>query len=351
MKLAENKFVNARILVVDDTAENVRLVLRFLEFAGYLNIETHTNSAAAMTSMRANCPDIVLLDLNMPKPDGYEILAELRTGGSFGMAVPVLVFTADATPETRAKALEAGASDFLTKPGDAQEILLRVKNFLKLRQVHLKLQRSNSELEESVSQRTAALLRSRREALETLARAAEFRDDDTGDHTKRVGELSAMIGRKLGLQEDFIVALQLAAPLHDVGKIATPDSILLKPGGLDDEEIQVMRRHTLVGGQVFFGVESPLMILCREIALHHHERWDGTGYHSGLAGEGIPLAARIVAVADVYDALVHQRPYKPAWSHDDAVAEIAAQSGKQFDPEVAEAFLAAVGSKGLSRAA
>ncbi|MER3496265.1 MAG: hypothetical protein C4320_05365, partial [Armatimonadota bacterium] len=116
-----------------------------------------------------------------------------------------------------------------------------------------------------------------------------------------VGDLSAMIGRKLGLPDDFIVALQLAAPLHDVGKIATPDSILLKPGGLNDEEMQVMRRHTLVGGQVFFRVESPLMILCREIALHHHERWDGTGYHSGLAGEAIPLAARIVAVADVYD--------------------------------------------------
>ncbi len=336
---------------MDDSSENVRIIMRFLAFAGYLNAESFVDSKAALASMRSECPDIILLDLHMPKPDGYEILAELRSPGSFGRSIPVLVFTADATSEARSKALDAGASDFLTKPGDAVEILLRVKNFLQLRKAHVDLQRTNNELEAKVRERTAELSISRREALETLARLAEFRDYDTGQHTKRVGELSASIARELQHPEVFAEALRLAAPLHDLGKIALPDSILLKAGKLDNDEIETMRGHTVVGGQVFSGVESPLMILCREIALHHHERWDGTGYPTGIAGEAIPLAARIVAVADVYDALVNTRPYKAAWSHEEAVAEIKSKSGTQFDPAIVDAFLALVAPSRLRLAA
>jgi putative two-component system response regulator len=322
-----------------------------LEFAGYLNVEAFMDSTTALAAMQAHCPDIIILDLNMPKPNGYEVLAQLRAEGSFAQTIPILVFTADSSPDARARALDLGASDFLTKPGEAEEILLRVKNFLQLRRAHVDLINMNSELEAKVKQRTAELSASRREALETLAKLAEFRDYDTGQHTTRVGDLSASIALQLGNDSDFVEALRLAAPLHDLGKIALPEAILFKPGKLDHDETQTMRQHTLVGGQVFSGVESPLMILCREIALHHHERWDGTGYPDEISGESIPLAARIVAVADVYDALVQERPYKQAWSHEDALAEITAQSGKQFDPEIVEAFVALMASIEQSQAA
>ncbi len=336
MKICEN--ADAQIIVVDDNPDNVRLVERFLEYAGYLNVQVITNSGLALDVIRKTSPDLILLDLHMPKPDGFEILESLRESSSPGRYVPVLVFTADGTPEARKKALEAGASDFLTKPGDAGEILLRVRNFLQARRMHVELQRHSENLEVKVQARTAELSLARREALEALARAAEFRDDDTGQHTKRVGELSAAIARKIGAPEEWVEAIGLAAPLHDVGKIAIPDSILLKPAKLDERELLEMRQHTVIGGRVFGNAESPLMKLAREIALNHHERWDGSGYPNGLAGAEIPLGARVVAVADVYDALVHERPYKSAWTPAAALAEIESQSGKHFDPRIVSSF-------------
>lgn len=349
MKICEN--ADARILVVDDNADNVRLVERFLEYAGYMNVQVITQSGSALEIIRRTSPDLVLLDLHMPKPDGYEILETLRESTSPGRYVPILVFTADGTSEARKRALEAGASDFLTKPGDAAEILLRVRNFLHARRMHVELQRRSEDLEVKVQARTAELSLARREAIEALARAAEFRDDDTGQHTKRVGELSAEIAREIGAPEEWVDAIRLAAPLHDVGKIALPDSILLKPSKLDIDEIAEMRRHTTVGGRVFGEAESPLMKLAREIALNHHERWDGSGYPNGLAGTEIPLCARVVAVADVYDALVHERPYKAAWSQASALAEIGAQAGKQFDPRIVSSFFQIMKPQQLQQAA
>ncbi len=351
MKTLGDNLLEARILVIDDEAENVRLVERFLEWAGYVNVKGLTDSSVALASIRDFSPDIVLLDLHMPKPDGFEILAMLDDDASLDRFLPVLVFTADGTPEAKKRALKAGASDFLTKPGDASEILLRVRNFLQARRMHVELQRHNADLEERVRARTVEVSLARREALETLARAAEFRDDDTGQHTKRVGELSAAIANELGEPQEFIEALRLAAPLHDVGKIAIPDTILLKPGKLDDLQLETMRRHTVVGAQVFSGIKSPLMRLAMEIALNHHERWDGAGYPNGLSGEAIPLAARIVTVADVYDALVHERPYKRAWTHEDTLVELEAQKGKQFDPRIVDGFLALMHPEQVLRAA
>jgi len=337
MKNCEN--ADAHILVVDDNPENVRLVERFLGFAGYTNVQLVTHSGSVMEIVEKNCPDLILLDLNMPTPNGYEILESLRESSSPGRYVPVLVFTADGTPEARKRALAVGASDFLTKPGDATEIMLRVRNFLHARKMHVELQKHSAELEEKVQGRTVELSMARREALESLASAAELRDDDTGQHTKRVGDLSAAIARNLGLPDDYVEAIRLAAPLHDVGKIALPDSILLKPSKLNSAEMEEMRRHTLMGSMVFGDAESPLMELARDIALNHHERWDGKGYPNGILGEAIPLGARIVSVADVYDALVNVRPYKPAWPQADALAEIEAQAGKQFDPSIVASFI------------
>jgi putative two-component system response regulator len=342
---------DAKILVIDDAPQNVQLVEGFLEWAGYTNFSSLTNSSEAFAKITEWNPDIILLDLHMPHPDGYEILRWLRTEVSVERFLPVLVFTADTTAEAKRRALEAGASDFLGKPADAWEILLRVKNFLHARKMHVELMDWNDALEERVTKRTIELSRARREALETLARAAEFRDDDTAEHTKRVGELSVKIGRELGLDDEFLDQLLLAAPLHDVGKIAIPDSILLKPGRLDLDEFNQMKSHTIIGAQVFTNIDSPLMQLAQEIALNHHERWDGSGYPNGLAGENIPVSARIVAIADVYDALTNVRPYKPAWTHDDAVAEIIRTSGSHFDPSAVEAFIRVIGAHGIDAAA
>lgn len=339
MPITQASLLDSRVLIIDDEELNVRLVARFLEFGGYTNVRTLTDSSKAMETIREFSPDIVLLDLLMPPPDGHAILTQLQAERSAASYLPVLVFTADNTPETRTRALDGGAADFLTKPGDAQEIQLRVRNFLQARRMHVELQHHNAALEERVRARTKELEQARREALAVLARAAEFRDDDTGRHTVRVGELSARIAQEMGASEPFVAALSLAAPLHDVGKIGLADSILLKPGRLDPDELATMRRHTIAGGEVFLGVESPLLTMAREIALSHHERWDGSGYPEGIAGEAIPLAARIVAVADVYDALTNERPYKKAWTHEDALAEIQNCSGTHFDPVVAAAFV------------
>lgn len=338
IKPSENKFPNARILVVDDNPENVKLVSRFLEWAGYLDVELVTDSTSVLALIEQAQPDIVLLDLHMPKVSGYDILAAMRQEESPLRLIPVLVFTADNTTEARARALESGASDFLTKPGDAQEILVRVRNFLEVRRMHLRVERYNAELEERVQIRTGELHQARREALESLALAAEFRDDETGAHTKRVGEMSSYIARRMGCADEYVESIRLAAPLHDVGKVGISDAILLKPGGYDEEEFAMMKMHTIMGANILAAGESPLMQLAREIALSHHERWDGTGYPHKLVGQDIPLSARIVAVADVYDALVSERPYKPAWSHEKAVEEIVSLSGTQFDPQVVIAF-------------
>lgn len=344
-------FPDARILVIDDNPDNVRLVERVLQHVGYKRIIVMTDPGLAMRSVREAEPDLLLLDIRMPKHDGYEILSMMREPNSSLESVPVLVFTADKSAIARPKAFDAGASDFLTKPGDVEEIILRVRNFLHIRSLHLQLAASKAELESRVLERTKELSNARMEALEVLARAAEYRDDVTGWHAKRVGELSAMIARQMKLPGDLVEAVHLAAPLHDVGKIAVPDSILLSEGKLDEKQLVLMRRHTTVAKVIFGDAVSPLMRLALEIATCHHEQWNGAGYPEGLHGEAITLSARIVAVADVYDALTSERPYKQAVPHEVAVAEISAQSGHHFDPKVVKAFLEVVYDRGIKKAA
>jgi putative two-component system response regulator len=252
--------------------------------------------------------------------------------------LPILVLTADITPETKRRALTEGALDFLTKPFDAMEVLLRIKNLLQTRFLHLQMQGQNQLLDQKVRERTAELEATQLEILDRLALAAEYRDDDTGEHTKRVGETAAQIARELGWSEAEVELIRRAAPLHDLGKISISDSILLKPGKLTSEEFEQMKMHTTFGAKMLSGGRFPLLRLAEQIALTHHERWNGTGY-MGLQAETIPIAGRIVAVADVFDALTSERPYKRAWPIADAIAEIEKQSGKQFDPCVVDAFL------------
>ena len=314
-----------------------------LEGAGFCQIASATDSRVALEILAQNPPDLLLLDLMMPHPNGFALMQELRKIWGDDARVPILVLTADASRETCHRALSCGANDFLNKPIDRTELLLRVQNLLENRLLFKELRESNRTLEERVQTRTRDLEIAQIEALEKLAQAAEFRDDDTGQHTKRVGELAAQIASRLGLENARVELILRAAPLHDIGKIAIPDAVLLKPGKLSPEEFALMKTHAQIGAQLLSHSNSPLM-RCAEIIAHsHHERFDGTGYPGALSGKNIPLEGRIVAIADVFDALTNERPYKKAWPLPKAVEEIQRSAGTHFDPKVVSAFVSIVG--------
>lgn len=331
-----------KILVIDDVEANATFVERMLEWAGYENVKCVLDPQQAVDFFKTFEPDLVLLDLHMPQVDGYDLLKAFQEVLPPGGYVPILVFTADVTPEARRRALSLGASDFLTKPGNATEIVLRVKNFLQTRFLHRCTLEENYALEAKVQERTRLLEEAQLEVLERLAIAAEFRDDETGEHATRVGDISARIAEELGWTLQQVETIRRAAPLHDIGKIGVPDAILQKPSKLTMDEMELMKLHTDIGARILRGSKSPLLQMATSIAHTHHERWDGSGYGQGLQGEEIPIAGRIVAVADVYDALIHERPYKDAWTLAKAVEEMHAQAGRQFDPQVIDAFLRVV---------
>jgi putative two-component system response regulator len=251
--------------------------------------------------------------------------------------LPIVILTGDERAEAKARALSMGAKDFLTKPFDRTEVLLRIRNLLETRFLYLQLERQNCALEQAVAERTAELEETQTEILERLAAAAEYRDDATGRHAQRVGELAALIALELGLPDDEAGLIGQAALLHDIGKIGVPDHILLKRGRFTAEEREQMAAHSSIGARIVAGSRSRLLQLAEAVALTHHDRWDSGG-HGRAGGEAIPLAGRIVAVADVFDALTQVRPYKAAWAPDEAAAEIARQAGRQFDPRVVAAF-------------
>jgi putative two-component system response regulator len=336
--ISPNDRLDARILVVDDEEANVRLLERMLAKGGYTNVETSTDSRRVLDLLDSFKPDLILLDLLMPHLDGFEVMRLLGQTIPEGSYLPVLILTADASRETRSRALSEGARDFLTKPFDMDEVLLRIANMLDVRFLHQQLNREKVSLEDRVQERTQELEESYVETFERLALAAEYRDDATGQHTRRVGRMAALVAAELGLPQRDVDLLERAAGLHDVGKIGIPDSILLAPRKLTSEEFEVVKTHTAIGARILAGSRSPLLSMAEVIAWSHHERWDGAGY-GHLSREDIPLYGRITTVADVFDALTHVRPYKQAWSLEDAVEEIQRQREQQFDPDVVDAFV------------
>ena len=335
----------ATIFVLDDEPANVVLLQRILQGDGYYNIRSATDSRLGLQQCLDNPPDLLMLDLMMPHFDGYQVLETLRAAWGPENAIPILVLTADASRAACRRALSLGASDFVNKPIDMTETRLRARNLIKTRLLDQQLRAANAQLEERVTQRTRELERinldlqeSQTEALEKLAQAAEFRDDDTGEHIQRVGRCAEKLALQLGLSAHEAGLIGRAATLHDIGKIAIPDSILLKPDKLTSEEFDVMKTHALTGAALLSRSRSPLMQRAEIIARTHHERFDGTGYPARLAGAAIPLEGRIAAVIDVFDALTHERPYKAAWTIEDALAEIEKCAGAHFDPVVVEAF-------------
>ncbi len=328
-----------RILVVDDEAANVSSLLRLLERSGYTQVRGVTDSRHAVRELESFGPDLLLLDLRMPHVDGFQVLASLRDSVPEDEYLPVLVLTGDLSPDVREQALSVGARDFLTKPFDLTEVLLRIRNLLEARVLHLALRDTNRTLEDRVRERTRELAEAQLEILERLALAADYRDDLTGRHAQRVGLLASLLMAELGRPDDEVHLVRWAATLHDVGKIGVPDTILMKPGPLNDAEYQVIRTHVDIGEKILSGSRFPLLNLASEIARTHHERWDGTGYH-GLTGGEIPLPGRVVALADAYDSLTHTRPYKEAVGPREAVIRIEQDRGSHFDPAVVDAFLA-----------
>jgi putative two-component system response regulator len=326
------------ILVVDDEEANRRLLERLLAKAGYRRTVLSSRADDVFGACVAGQPQLILLDLHMPGVDGFEVLRRLRSLDRAVNRPPVIVLTADISPAAKRQALDLGANDFVSKPFDAAEVILRVRNLLYTRHLQLQLERRKKGLEQLVRERTADLEQARLEVLDRLALAAEYRDDDTQEHALRIGWRAEQLARELGVDDAIASEIGRAAPLHDVGKIGVPDAILLKSGPLTDAEYGEMKRHAEIGGEMLSGGRAALLQMAEEIARTHHERWDGTGYPRGLAGDEIPLAGRIVAVVDVFDALTHRRPYKEPWPVERAAEEIRQQSARQFDPRVVDAF-------------
>ena len=335
---------DARILIVDDELVNTVLLERLLRSVGYDDVTRTTEPEEAVVTfadaLAAGHPfDLLCTDLHMPRLSGLQVIDAVSAQVSDEEFFPILVLTADVSPEAEQDALTRGAKDFLTKPFRKEQIRLRVANLLRSRHLQAKLREHAVHLEDMVRERTIELEAARLDVLERLAAAAEYRDYTTGRHTHRVGLLSALLAEQLGMGGAEIELIRRAAPLHDVGKIGIPDHILLKPGKLTQDEFAQMQGHVDVGARLLAHGRSKLINLAQEIAETHHERWDGTGYPHGRAGDEIPLVGQIVAVADVFDTLVNERPYKRAWPIEEAIAEIRRQHGRWFAPRVVDAFL------------
>jgi len=357
--LAEREISQSCILIVDDEALNIEVARRHLEFAGYTNLISTDHAGQALPLIGLHRPDVVLLDIHMPEINGLEILAALRSDKEL-CRTPVIILTGSSDPQTKLIALQTGATDLLQKPVHNGELLARLGNVLRLKAYQDHLHRHSEELEEAVRRRTAELEASRLDVIHCLARAAEFRDDDTGQHIIRVGRYARIIAEELGFSVKDLDIIEPAAQLHDVGKIGVADAVLLKPGKLTPEEFEMMqkhcgfgkkivqqvsdhdaialRHHSEIGSRILDAGFSPILEMARRIALTHHERWDGNGYPLGLAGHDIPIEGRITAVADVFDALSSKRPYKPPFPLEKCFAILEEGRGSQFDPVILDAF-------------
>jgi putative two-component system response regulator len=328
-----------QIVIVDDNPVNLKLMESLVRRVGDCEPLLFQNPATGLEWCLGNVPDLLIVDYMMPPPDGLEFIRQFRANPR-NADIPVLMITADHEKQTRYAALETGANDFLTKPIDGAEFRARLRNMLALRRSQRSLADRAAWLAEKVAEATQEILEREREMIVRLSRAAEFRDPETGAHIQRMANYSRLIAQQLGLSQQEQELILRAAPMHDVGKIAIPDSILLKPGRLDEEELKIMRTHAEKGYEILQGSKSSLLDSAALIAWTHHEKWDGSGYPRGLKGEDIPLHGRIVAVADVFDALTTERPYKKAWEIGRAVQFLQDGAGTHFDPDCIQAFLA-----------
>ncbi|MGE4278228.1 MAG: HD domain-containing phosphohydrolase [Magnetospirillum sp.] len=335
LKLAVSQ---APILIVDDNPVNVALLEDVLDEGGYENLYSTTDPTKAVTLARAHCVDLILLDIRMPVMDGFQVMQALTDELKHGL--PVLVLTAQNDRETRLRALTGGARDFVTKPFDTEEVLQRVRNLLELRLMLRERENQAEILEQKVHERTLEVREAQYEVIRHLARAGEYRDSDTGRHVERMSLFCQRLASAAGLPPHSCEHILYASQMHDLGKIGIPDSILHKPGKLDAAERRIINQHSAIGAHILRGNSpNPVIRMAHVIARTHHEKWDGSGYPDGLTGPDIPIEGRITAICDVFDALTMQRPYKPAWSIEDACDLLRKEAGKHFDPHLVELFL------------
>ncbi|MDD8013649.1 MAG: response regulator [Acidobacteriota bacterium] len=337
--ISQSDILHSKVLIVDDQKVNVILLERILGNAGYVSLTSTTDPDAVYDLHLRNHYDLILLDMQMPGMDGFQVMAALKAIDPDGY-LPVLVITAQ--PGHKLSALQAGARDFISKPFDLAEVLARVHNMLEVRLLHRELHNTNDVLDQRVRERTADLQDSYLETIFTLTRAAEHKDVGTGSHVQRISYYCRELAGILGLDEVFVGKIFFASPMHDIGKIGIPDYILLKPGKFTPEEWEIMKGHAAIGSKILGNSHSPYLRMAAEIALDHHERWDGGGYPNGKRGEAISLPARIVTICDIYDAIRSQRPYKPPFDHLQAVDIISRGDGRSLpehlDPAVLSAF-------------
>jgi putative two-component system response regulator len=331
------------IVVVDDQVQNIELLEAHLVPHGYEIIRA-VNGEDALDKLSGNQIDLILLDIMMPGMDGFEVTRRVRQSKKNHL-LPVILVTALWETEDRIKGIEAGCDDFISKPIDKLELLARIRSLLKVKDYNDLMLNYRTELESEVTARTEqlnqALLRLKTTSLDTIYRlsmASEYKDEDTGAHIKRMSRYSAAVARRMGLDENIIETILYAAPMHDLGKIGIPDQILMKPGKLDLAEWKIMKMHTVIGAKILQGSDAEFIKLGESIALSHHEKWDGSGYPNGDKGLEIPIAGRIVAIADVFDALTSKRPYKEPFSIEKSLAIVKEERGTHFDPNVVDAF-------------
>ncbi|MFV3128363.1 HD domain-containing phosphohydrolase [Niveispirillum sp. KHB5.9] len=337
-QIVDSSLSSARVLVIDDMQISVDYLVCTLRRAGLAHVSATTDPREGLNLCRLAPPDLILLDYCMPGLDGPGFMAELTD--LLGDEVPpILIITAHDIAANRRRALEMGAIDYVLKPFTDWELLIRARNLLRLHMLHRSQRAQSKRLEQLVRERTAELERTRAEIIHRLCNAGEFRDEDTGRHVARIGRLSSRLAELAGEGRDFAERLAAAAPLHDIGKIGIPDRVLLKPGKLDPDEWAIMKTHCTLGSQILADSGLPLLDLASEVALTHHEKWDGSGYPNALAGDDIPLSGRLVAVCDVFDALLSHRPYKDPWPMEKALAYIGDVAGTHLDPRLARLFL------------
>jgi len=335
-----------RLLIIDDESANVALLKRVLAGPQLDSISSTCDPTKAVEMFLSVRPDLILLDLQMPVMDGFAVLAALKAAVGAEQFPLVIVITGDNSAATRNRALSGGAKDFIAKPFDADEVRLRVTNLLETHQLQEALRRQNEGLASDFHDQSIELEEARIETVERLALVGGLRDDVTGKHNQRVARMAGAIAAEIGTPESAALLARVAA-LHDIGKVGIPDSVLLKAGPLTADEWVIMKTHTTIGAQILSSGRSEFMILAEQVAGCHHERWDGKGYPKGLRGTQIPLAARIVAVVDVFDALGSARPYRPAYSVDESFNEIERGSGTHFDPALVKVFRSGIGLTSL----
>ena len=348
--LGEDMEKPRKILIVEDDVMNSRLLSTILVRLGY-SVDAALDGITGLEKAESSPPDLILLDLQLPRMDGYEVARRLKQAEKTKI-VPIVVVSAFAEVENRVKALEAGADDFLSKPVDQVELRARVQSLLKVKQfndhmvdyqrvLEAEVDKRTRQLRQAVEELKSALDKIKQVSLDTalrLAQAVESRDGVTGIHIKSTGYYAAAIARVMGLSPQDVEFGLYATPMHDIGKIGIPDRILLKPGPLDAEEWEIMKLHTVIGGRILSNSDSQVIQMAEQIALTHHEKWDGSGYPEGLQGSQIPLWGRIAAIVDVFDAIINDRPYKKSVPVDQALDILKKGTGTHFDPEVSKAF-------------